>query len=309
MRKTLIAVVATAAVALTGCSSNNPTSSSATESRTADKNTVVIGTANFPESEIIGQVWKAALEKAGYKVEMKSGIGSREAYIKAIEDGSVDIVPEYIGSLAQYYKAYTPMGSTGDQLNDNTRQKLPEKLATSALAPGEDADSFKVLPETAQKYGLKEIGDLNKLDHITLAGPPELASRPHGPSGLESTYGIPQGKISLNSISDGGGPLTISALTEHKADVANIFTTSPTVDSKGNKVETVTLADPKRLILPEHVTALYRKEALDGMKLHVIEKINASLTTDQLTQFNEANVGSQKKEPASIASDFVKNKY
>ncbi|GAB3703110.1 ABC transporter substrate-binding protein [Corynebacterium nasicanis] len=290
---------ALSALALSGCSAgDDPLATEGSEA-------ITIGTANFPESEIIGQIWAAALEDAGFDVELSSGIGSREVYLQALEEGSVDLVPEYSGNLAQYYGAELEVGATSEDVLDALRDVLPEGLSAGDLAEGESKDSYRVTRALADEHGLATLGDLAKLDQVRIAANPEFAERPYGPPGLASVYGVDEDTISVVPISDGGGPLTIAAVVEGTAEVADIYTTSPLLDSAGNEVDLVTLEDPAQLILPQNVLPLMRAEAIPQEALDVINGISGKLSTDVLVELNLRNIGKEKAEPSAIARDFV----
>lgn len=292
---------------LSACASEDPMAGDAAD--TADDGAVVIGTANFPESEIIGQVWAAALEDAGFDVEVNSGIGSREVYLRALEEGSVDVVPEYTGNLMQFYLAESDTqehgaGTDSEEIYLTLQGALPEGLYAGQYAEAESKDAYRVTPELAEEYQLVTLGDLDNLEQVRIAGNPELAERPYGPPGLSEVYGVDAEKITMVPISDGGGPLTIAALLEGTAEVANIFTTSPTLDSDGNEVDLVTLEDPEQLILPQNVVPVMQDEVPQEVR-DVIKEINGALTTEALVEMNLRNIGDEKAEPTVIARDFV----
>lgn len=300
------ALLASATLLVAGCSSADPLDSDAAGGGSSGE-TVSLGTANFPESEIIGQIWAEALRQAGYNVEIKSGIGSREVYLKALEEGTIDIVPEYAGNLTQYY-GELEQGADADDVRATLTEVLPDDLEAGEFSPAESKDAYRVTRATADQFDLKTIADLDKLDAITVAAPPEFAERPYGPKGLTDVYGIDAGKITVSPISDGGGPLTVAALVEGAANTANIFTTSPALLSDGSEADLVTLEDPQLLIPPQNVVPVVRAGALPDGALDAVNSINATLTTQDLVAMNLRNVGEEHAEPAAIAQDWMENK-
>lgn len=264
---------------------------------------IVIGTANFPEAEIIGQIWAAALQDAGFDADVASGIGSREVYLTALEDGAISLVPEYAGNLASFY-ADLPERADETVVRDTLAASLPDSLEIGEFSPAESADAYRVTQATAAK-GIRAIGDLDKLEKITVAAPPEFAERRYGPPGLTSVYGIDPAKITVKPISDGGGPLTVQALVEGAADTANIFTTSPAITGKGERPDLVVLEDPLNLIPPQNVVPVIRSGRLPAGALEVVNAVNAKLTTQDLVEMNLRNAGDERAEPAAIARDWV----
>ncbi|WP_165164410.1 glycine betaine ABC transporter substrate-binding protein [Corynebacterium qintianiae] len=295
MKRTVAAgATVLATLTLTACGTQDPFGEETpAPSSAAEPGTVVIGTANFPESEIIGQIWAEALRKEGFDVEVSSGIGSREVYLGALQEGSVNVVPEYSGNLTQFYG--------GGELAD----ALPEDLVAGELSPAESKDAYRVTRDLADEQGLVTIADLDKLDTITIAAPPEFAQRPYGPEGLTTVYGIDAGKIKVNPISDGGGPLTVQALVEGAANVANIFTTSPALLKNGEEADLVILEDPENLIPPQNIVPVIKAGSLPDGALDVINSVDAQLTTEDVVAMNMRNVGPERAEPTTIAKDFV----
>lgn len=280
---------------LAGCVSHDPFASEGADGG-APGGPVVIGTANFPESEIIGQVWAAALENAGYEVQVKSGIGSREVYMAALQEGSVDIVPEYSGNLAQFFGAELDPGASEEQVLGTLRGVLPEGIVAGETAAAQSKDAFWVTEDFAQRHNVASLADLADVPvRLRLAGNPELSKRPYGPSGLKELYGV---GVDLVPISDGGGPLTIAALNEGTADVADIYTTTPTQGL-------VQLDDPKGMVLPQNVLPVMRARSVSVGAASVIRDVNIHVTTEALTQMNHRNVGEGKQSAASVAREFV----
>lgn len=291
---------------LAACAQGDPLDTSGSDETPtveADTGTIVIGTANFPEAQIIGHIWAEALDDAGFTATVAPGIGSREVYLTALEDGTLTIVPEYAGNLASFYSEL-PERADEKAVRETLAESLPDTLELGDFSPAESADAYRVTAATAER-GIRSIGDLDSLDHITIAAPPEFAERRYGPPGLTSVYGIDPDKITVRPISDGGGPLTVQALAEGAVDAANIFTTSPAVTGKGERPDLVILEDPLHLIPPQNVVPVIRAGELPPGALDVLNDVNARLTTRDLTEMNERNVGAERAEPTAIARDWV----
>ena len=295
--KPVCAVVA--AVTLSGCANADPTAAPGA----FDPDTIVVGTANFPESEIIGQLWARVLRDAGFNVEMSSQIGAREVYLGALQAGEVDVVPEYTGNLAQYFDADVPDQPSSDDVYRSLEAALPDDLAAGAASPAESKDAFRITRKVAEDKGVTSLADLQKLGDVTMAGHPEITERPFGPEGLAQAYGL--GSVDLKPISDGGGPLTISSLVEGEVDIADVYTTSPVFDRSGSEADLVTLDDPKNLIISQNLTPIYRAGSLPDGAVEALDRFNAELTTDDLKEMNVRNVGAEKAEPEVIAADFL----
>lgn len=311
-RHTVIAITSLLGLTLAACSSasDDPLATDTADSPSADSETIVIGTANFPESEIIGQIWAAALEDAGFDVELSSGIGSREVYLRALESGDIDLVPEYTGNLTQYFlaegdTAELEPGASAEDVYTALQDNLPDAMAAGEYAEGESKDAYRVTRGLADEHDLVTLADLDNLDEVRIAANPEFAERAYGPRGLSEVYGVDAEKISMVPISDGGGPLTVAALLEGTAEVADIYTTSPLLDSAGEEIDLVTLTDPEQLILPQNVLPLMLADSVPQDAVDVINGVTEHLTTDALVEMNLRNIGEEKAEPPVIARDFV----
>lgn len=224
--------------------------------------------------------------------------------MSALEEGSIQIVPDYAGNLAAFFDDL-PEGADEQAVRDALERSLPDSLAVGEFSPAQSADAYRVTARTAEEKGIRTIADLDKLDRITVAAPPEFAERRYGPPGLTSVYGIDADKIRVKPISDAGGPLTVQALVEGAADTANIFTTSPAVTGRGDKPDLVILEDPQHLIPPQNIVPLVRAGQLPQGALDVINAVNAKLTTQDLVDMNIRNVGDERAEPAVIAIEWV----
>lgn len=308
-RRSLLAGTTAVALAVVGCSNQDPLATgtpqptAATAPADGTKVVVKVGSARFAESEIIAELYAQALEAEGVTVERNLQIGAREVYLGALDDGSVDLVPEYTGNLLAFWdpaaKARTP-----DEVNAALTEKAPDGVRVLTPSPAEDKDSYCVTADFAAKQQVASLADLAKVSgKLRLAGNPELAERPYGPKGLASVYGVPTDSIEFTPIDDGGGPLTVKALVDGDVDIADIYTTTPAIKEHN----LVVLADPENLILPQHVVALvsYRVSAAVDAKLN---EVSAQLTTDDLIAMNARSSGSEKASATTIAKDWLKEK-
>jgi osmoprotectant transport system substrate-binding protein len=298
-RLTLATVATVAALALTACGGggdNNPLDSGNSSPAAAD--TIVVGSANFPESTLLAHIYAGALTAKGVKVSTKLNIGSRETYIPGLQDGSIDLIPEYSGVLLQYFdKNATQV--TSDDVYAALKTKVPAKLTVLDQSTAEDKDSITVTKQTADKYNLKSIADLQPVaGQLTLGGPPEWKTRQTGEPGLKAKYNVTFKEF--KSL-DAGGPLTINALKNGSIQAADVFTTDPNIVANG----WVALEDPKFLFAAQNVLPLINKaKATDNVKA-TLNAISAKLTTDGLTKLNAEADGDAKPSPETVAKNWL----
>jgi osmoprotectant transport system substrate-binding protein len=289
------AALAAAALALTACGGDP------TESGASDADTIVVGSADFTEAEIVAEIYAQALEAKDVKVEKKLRIGAREAYIPALEDGEIDLIPEYTGNLLLYFdknaKA-TESGAVEDALDD----ALPDKLETLEPAPAEDKDSYNVTKELSESEGITSIGDLAKLGTVKVGANPEFETRPYGVPGLKSVYGVKN--VEFTAISDAGGPATIKALKDGDVDVANIYSTTPSIAAN----DLVTLEDPKNLIAAQNVVPLINEAKASDTVEDTLDAVSEQLTTEDLIELNGRVDGDEKASAATVAKEWLQKK-
>ena len=231
---TVGAAVAALGLSLAACGSDP------TEGDKAASDSITIGSAAFPENEIIAEIYAQALEAEGVKVTKKLNIGAREAYIPALENGEIDLLPEYSGNLLSYLDTKATATSAEDVV-EALDDALPDNLEVLDASKAEDKDSLNVTPEFAADNNLKTIADLKNVKGLTLGANPEFKERAYGIPGLEKVYGITG--IKFVPIGDGGGPKTLKSLLDGDIDVADIYSTTPSI--LANKL--VTLRIPKNL--------------------------------------------------------------
>jgi osmoprotectant transport system substrate-binding protein len=262
-----------------------------------DGTTIEIASFGFGESEILGEIYKQALEANGYTVNHQVQVGPREVLKPALESGEVHFVPEYVGSALEAGFGIEPSADAGD-----TRDLLIDAyesagVAVLELAPAEDKNTFVVTTILADELGLTKVSDLAKVDDLVLGGPPECPERPRCQLGLEDVYGL---QIAEFKALDAGGSLTVAALNGGEIDAGLFFTTYLFID------EFVALEDDEGLQPAENIVPVVSQEILDeyGSDLEdLINEVSAKITTAQLIEMNERFFAPEDAD--AIALDFL----
>jgi osmoprotectant transport system substrate-binding protein len=248
----------------------------------------------------LAEIYSQALKAKGVDSSTKLGIGSREIYIKALQDGSISAVPEYTGNLLLNFDA-NATATTADEVEKSLPAVLPSGIKVLKASSAVDQDVYVVTKEFSAQNGITSLADLKKIASTsTLGGPPELEKRAYGPPGLEKIYGakfkafVPYAKY----------PPKISDLDSNKIQVATFFTTDAVISEKGY----VKLEDPQSMILPQNVIPLVRSDVADNANaVAALEGVQSALTTDDLVQLDK-KVDSERQDPAQVAGEWLKSK-
>jgi len=270
-----------------------------------DPDAVVIAAFDFPESRLLVELYGQALEATGVTVRRELGLGTREFVQPALQQGLVDLVPEYGGSALTFVTLGT-VEPTADE--ETTHQALVRSLAgrgitVLAASPAQDRNGVAVTGDTASKFGLHTISDLEAhAPDMVFGGPPECADRPLCLPGLERLYRL---RFRQFLPLDAGGPLTLQALRSDAVDAAVVFTSDGVAERDG----LVILEDDRHLQPAENVTPLVRTEVLQRIGPSMAETLNAvsaALTSETLTAMN-AEVAVDGRTPAAVAADWLRS--
>jgi len=291
-RATAVALTAALGLTLAACGSNPITNSGGSGS------SIVVGSAGFGESKVLAEIYAGALKARGVNATTHLNIGAREAYIGALKDGTISLFPEYSGNLLTYLQPKATASSPSDVLAA-LQTALPSSLEVLQPSTAEDKDSLNVTAATAARYGLVTIGDLRKIHNLRLAANSEFQTRSYGIPGLSSVYGITG--IAFTAIEDFGGPATLKALTNGQVDVADIYSTTPSIVAN----HLVTLQDPKHLIAAQQVIPLIRKDKDTATITQVLNEVSAKLTTAVLLQLNAQFNGPSKPSAQAVAAQWL----
>jgi osmoprotectant transport system substrate-binding protein len=265
------------------------------------KPTVTIGTKDFTEEFVLGQLYAQALEAKGYKVNLKSNIGATEITDKAMTSGKIDGYPEYTGETVATVFSKSLKTPTAAKTTSTAKSLYAKRgQVTSDPTPFEDVDAIATLKSFAQKNSLSSVADLKKLSSFTLGARPEFKDREEGLKGMEDVYGIHNAKFV--QLAQG---LTYRALDKGNVDTINVFSTDPQLASGKYKI----LSDPKGVFGYQNVMFVINKpkyQALGGAQfMDIINKVNALLTQKAITSMNAA-VALDKKDPKDVAGAFLK---
>ncbi len=299
--RSLVAIAAAAVLGLSACGGGDDTGSDPLSGGGGDGDTIVVGSANFPENELLMQMYAQALEAKDISVETQPNIGAREVYLKAFENGEITLLPEYNGALLAYLLApdLVPKDVTDpDEVYDALQKVLPEGSETLPQSEAEDKDTLTVTQDTADKYDLESIADLKPVaGDLTVGAGPEFRERFQGLVGLEKVYGLKFGEFKPL---DAGGPLTVGALEDGDIDVANVFSTDSAISTN----DWVVLDDPENLYLSQNIVPLIQSDAVTPEVEEALQGVNDALTTDNLTEAL-ARVQVDKEDPVTVAEDFL----
>lgn len=295
----VVAAAAASLVVLAGCAAEDPTEAPQDDNVAAEESTtVVVGSFAFPESEILGNMYALALENAGFEVETQFNLGPRQTTIPALEDGSIDLMPEYNGNLLFFYDTENQARST-EEVDAELATTVPEGFQVLDSSPAQDKDAYVVTQAKADEFDLVTIGDLSKLEPFSLGANPQFAELLYGLPGLASVYGVED--VTFVPIEDFGGPDTVKALVDDAVQVADIYTTSPALTAEN----LVVLDDPENLIAAQNVIPLLNSDIYSDELAAVLNEISAALSTEDLIELRTRVEGDEKAQASTAAQDWL----
>jgi len=261
---------------------------------------IVIGTKNFPEEFVLGQLYKQALEAKGFDVSYKENIGSTELIQTSLTSGKIDFYPEYTGVVVQvvFHRKFSPKTAAATY---KLAKSLEAKKGFTLLnrTPFYDTDVVAVTNATAKKYGLHTIGDLRKVGSFELGGFPECQTRNTCFAGYKKQYGLKNAKfLPLAGIS------AYAALDDGKILAADVFSTDPPL---GPHSKYTVLRDPKHVTGFQNVAPIVKTSiarSAGGTFTKTVNAVSAKLTLPAIVAMNKA-VSVDKQSPASVAKKFL----
>jgi osmoprotectant transport system substrate-binding protein len=262
--------------------------------------TIVIGTKNFPEEYILGQLYSQALQAKGFKVSDKGSFGSSELIQTALTSGKINFYPEYTGVIVQDVFHHTNSPKTASATYALAKQLEGAKGYTLLNAtPFYDTDVVAVTNATAKKYGLHTISDLQKVGSFKLGGFPECGTRNTCFLGYTKQYGLTKATFtSLGSVS------AYQALDAGTVLAADVFSTDPPLSAPSKYT---VLTDPKHVTGFQNVSPIVTTSVVSSAGssfASTVNAVSAKLTLPAILAMNKA-VEVDQKTPAAVAKAFL----
>jgi osmoprotectant transport system substrate-binding protein len=261
---------------------------------------VTIGTKDFTEEFVLGELYSQALEAKGYTVNLKKNIGSTEIIDKALTSGEIDGYPEYLGVSLAVAARQDIIPKSAEQTYNLAKEFYEGRgQVISEQTPFFDVDAIATTKEFADENGLKTVADLKKLDSFTVGARPEFRDRFQGLKGMRSEYGLDNAQFKQLALG-----IQYQALDNGDVDSANVFSTDAQLASGKYTV----LEDPKGVFGYQHVAMVMNRdkfEQLGGQQFFdVIDEVSALLTSDAIISMNSA-VAIDKQDEADVAREFL----
>ncbi len=286
----------------TPASASSPDTSGSTQS---GGGTVRVGTKNFTEQFILGEMYKLMLEDAGLTVELKDNLNGTPVAQAALENNEIDLYPEYTGTGLLTVLQMTDFANKSDAkaVFEAVKQGYKEKYNLVWLdpAPMNNTQALAMTKEGSEKFGVVTISDMAaKADQLRMIGPPEFQEREDGLPGIQAAYG----NFQLKEYIPVDPGLKYKGLTEGQADVAVAFGT----DGEIAKFNLVVLKDDKGLFPIYQVAPVVRQDALDKNPAiaEALNKLSPKLTDEVMQRLNY-EVSGNGREPVDVAREFLKN--
>ncbi len=295
-----------AAVALGACGSSSSSSSSAGSGSGgaslpgSGRPVVTMGDKNFTEEYVLGQLYAQALRTKGYKVTLKSGVGSSEIIDKALTSGQIQVYPEYVGTiLSAVAGRNNPPQSASATYQAAKAFEAGRGFTLLDATPFYDTNVVAVLPAYARKHNLKSISDLARVGSFTYADTPENLNRLQGVAGLRKVYGLTKLKFVPLAIG-----LQYRALESGNTNSADVFST----DAQLTQTKLTLLTDDKHIFGFQNVAPVVSQKVLQAEGPAFAQTLNAvssKLTLAAIQSMNAA-VDLDKRDPAAVAATFLK---
>ena len=301
MRAPSVAFVALLSLLLAACGSNaNDEDRRGSSQPQGATLRVRLGTQEFPEARILGELWRQALAVNGYTVDLRKSVGPAEDLDELLKDGEIDGYVAYTGTVLSIVAGQDVTGMDPEQTYQAAKKFYDgQDMAMSAMTPFQNKDAIATTTEFAQAEQLQTLADLATLDGFTLAARPEFESLYLGLEGLEDLYGLSNAEFEPVPVGR-----QYQALENGTADAVDAFTTDPQLREGDYQV----LEDPELLFGSQNVVMVVGSDELERVGketfLEVVDTVNGLLSQDEMVSLNAAVTGGQDEE--DVANAFLR---
>lgn len=298
-RRWVVAAIALAALA-TGCGEVNDEPGASQQPQGASLR-VTIGTQEFPEARILGELWREALAVNGYAVDLRKGVGPAEDLDQALRDGEIDGYVAYTGTVLSIVAGEEVSGLDPQETYDAALAYYrTQDMAMSAMTPFQNKDAIATTTSFAEENDLSTIADLQSLDGFVLGARPEFEDLYLGLEGLQQVYGLTGARFAPFDLGD-----QYAALDDGEADAVDAFTTDPQLESGRYTL----LDDPELLFGSQNVAMVVSEDKLGRIDadafLRVVDAVNAQLSEEAMVRMN-AQV-TEGQDEGEVAKAFLRS--
>jgi osmoprotectant transport system substrate-binding protein len=298
-RAAVCALLLVAALAAGSCGSDDEDEGGSAQPQGA-KLRITLGTQDFPEARLLGELWRQALAVNGYTVDLRKRVGPTEDLDRAVRAGEIDGHPAYTGTSLSIVFGEEVSGLDAKRTYDQVKSLYEARgQAVSQMTPFENVDAIATTNLLAQRESLRAIADLRELDQFTLGARPEFEDLYLGLEGLQQVYGLTNARFA---------PVTLgaqyTALDEGDVDAANVFTTDPQLEGGAYTV----LEDPEKLFGSQNAVMVVDADKLQRVGadrfMRVVDAVNRRLTTGAIVDMNRAVTEGQ--DDGEVAAGFLR---
>ena len=297
MRWTLRGIVALVSVATLVACGETADEPNASQQPQGASLRVTIGTQEFPEGRIIGELWREALAVNGYTVNLRKGVGPAEDLDEALRDGEIDGYVAYTGTVLSIVAGEEVSGLDPEQTYEEAKAFYAgQDMVMSEMTPFQNKDALATTRPYAEEHRLRSIADLRRLDSFRLGGRPEFEDLRLGLEGLQQVYGLTNAEFEPVALG-----AQYAALDNGDADVVDAFTTDPQLGTG----EYVLLDDPELLFGSQNVVMVVGEEKLASIDeeafMAVVDAVNSELTEEEVVAMNAQVTAGRDDEAVAVA--------
>jgi len=262
---------------------------------------VTIGTQEFPEARILGELWRQALAVNGYAVDLRKGVGPAEDLDEALKDGDIDGYVAYTGTVLSIVAGEDVSGLDPDETYEQAKAFYAgQDMVMSEMTPFQNKDAIAVTDAFAEEHSLSSVADLGALESFTLGARPEFEDLHLGLEGLREVYGLDNAEFAPVEVGE-----QYAALDAGDVQAVDAFTTDPQLESGAYTL----LEDPELLFGSQNVVMTVGEDKLDRIDadafLRVIDTVNAELSEEAMVRMNaQVTAG---REDTLVAKEFLRS--